>query len=313
MTAIPYTLRQLEYAVAVAETGGFRKAAERCHVSQPALSAQLAQLEDVIGVRLFERDRRRVLVTPAGRELLARAKRILTEAADLQALARSCEDPFRGEMRIGVIPTIAPYLLAEITPALQERFPELQLLWSEEKTSTLVTMLEEGTLDAAVLALETDIGDVEHAEIAKDPFVLAAAKSHPLGKARSKMPVAKLSQNCVYLLEDGHCFREQVVDLCSKVGSEEAGFRATSLATLVQLVASTGGLTLLPSLALGIENRHEQLKIRPLSSPIPYRTIALVWRPSTPFRDALKLLAETMRAAYPVSSEVTSTKRGSRT
>jgi len=299
MKALPYTLRQLEYAVAVAETGGFRKAAEQCHVSQPALSAQLAQLEDVIGVRLFERDRRRVLVTAAGRELLARAKRVLTEAADLQALARCCEDPFHGEMRIGIIPTIAPYILAEITPSLQERFPELRLLWSEEKTSTLVTMLEEGTLDAAVLALEADIGDVEHAELAKDPFVLAAARSHPLAKARSKMPVAKLSQNCVYLLEDGHCFREQVVDLCSKVGSEEAGFRATSLATLVQLVASTGGLTLLPSLALGIENRHDQLKIRPLGSPIPYRTIALVWRPSTPFRDALKLLAETMRAAYP--------------
>jgi LysR family hydrogen peroxide-inducible transcriptional activator len=302
MGAIPYTLRQLEYAVAVAETGGFRKAAERSHVSQPALSAQLAQLEDSIGVRLFERDRRRVLVTPAGTELLARAKRILAEAADLQALARSYEDPFRGEMRVGIIPTIAPYLLAEITPALQERFPELRLLWSEEKTSTLVEMLEEGSLDAAVLALEADIGDVEHAEIAKDPFVLAAAGSHPFAKARSKMPIAKLSESCVYLLEDGHCFREQVVDLCSKVGSEEEAFRATSLATLVQLVASTGGLTLLPSLALGIENRHEQLKIRPLGAPIPYRTIALVWRRSTPFRDALKELAKTMRAAYPSST-----------
>jgi len=299
MNALPFTLRQLEYAVAVAETGGFRKAAEQCHVSQPALSAQLAQLEDVIGVRLFERDRRRVLITAAGRELLARAKRVLTEAADFQALARCCEDPFQGQMRIGIIPTIAPYLLAEVTPALQERFPKLRLLWSEEKTSTLVTMLEDGTLDAAVLALEADIGNVEHAELAKDPFVLAAAGSHPLAKARSKMPVAKLSENCVYLLEDGHCFREQVVDLCSKVGSAEAGFRATSLATLVQLVASTGGLTLLPKLALDIENRHEQLKIRPLGSPIPYRTIALAWRPSTPFREALKQLAETMKAAYP--------------
>ena len=310
MKALPYTLRQLEYAVAVAEAGGFRKAAEQCHVSQPALSAQLAQLEDIIGVRLFERDRRRVLVTAAGRELLARAKRVLTEAADLQALARCWEDPFHGEMRIGIIPTIAPYLLAEITPGLKERFPELRLLWTEEKTSTLSSMLEEGALDAAVVALETDLGDVEHAEIAKDPFVLAAARSHPLAKARSKMPVAKLAQSCVYLLEDGHCFREQVVDLCSKVGSEEAGFRATSLGTLVQLVASTGGLTLLPSLALGIENRNEQLKIRPLGSPMPYRTIALVWRPSTPFRDALETLAKTMRAAYPVSSKVTSAKQG---
>lgn len=299
MPALPYTLRQLEYAVAVAETGGFRKAAQRCHVSQPALSVQLAQLEDVIGVRLFERDRRRVLVTAAGHELLARAKRVLTEAEDLRAVARCLEDPFHGEMRVGVIPTIAPYLLAEITPALQERFPDLRLLWTEEKTSTLVAMLEEGTLEAAVLALETDVGDVEYAELAKDPFVLAAAKGHPLAKARSKLPVAKLSQNCVYLLEDGHCFREQVADLCSKVGSEQAGFRATSLATLVQLVASSGGLTLLPTLALDIENRNEQLRIRQLGSPVPYRTIALVWRRSTPFRNALGLLAETMRLAYP--------------
>lgn len=299
MQPIPFTLRQLEYAVAVAETGGFRKAAEHCHVSQPALSAQLAQLEELIAVRLFERDRRRVLITTAGRQLLERAKRILMEAADLQALARACEDPLRGEMRIGVIPTIAPYLLAEITPALDERFPGLRLLWREEKTSTIVSMLEDGSLDAAILALETDIGEVEHAVIAKDPFVLAAATDHPLARSRSKMPIARLSDNCVYILEDGHCFREQVVDLCSKVGSEEAGFRATSLATLVQLVASNGGLTLLPTLALGIENRREQLKIRALGSPIPYRTIALAWRPSSPFREAFELVAEAMRSAYP--------------
>src|SRR5688500_2580150 len=156
----PFTLRQLQYAVAIADSLSFRKAAERCHVSQPSLSAQLAQLEDVLGLRLFERDRRRVLVTAAARELLERARLILRESDDLVELARRSSDPLSGTLRIGVIPTISPYLLPRLTIPIRSSFPRLNLLWQEDKTEVLLQSLDTGTLDAALLALEANVGDV---------------------------------------------------------------------------------------------------------------------------------------------------------
>src|SRR2546430_991326 len=149
----PFSLRQLQYAVAVADTGGFRKAAQLCHVSQPSLSAQLAQLEDALGVRIFERDRRRVLVTPAGSEMLARARRVLLEAEDLIAASSRLRDPLCGTLRIGVIPTVSPYLLPEITPAIRSSYPRLTVHWTEEKTQVALRLLRDGALDAVLLAL----------------------------------------------------------------------------------------------------------------------------------------------------------------
>src|ERR1051325_5926629 len=180
MKSYNFTLRQLQYVVAVADTMSFRRAAERCSVSQPSLSAQVAEMEAAIAVRLFERDRRGVLVTAAGQELITRARRVLVEADDLKESANRFVDPLAGTLRIGVIPTIAPYLLPTIVPALRKTYPNLTLIWIEDKTDALVRSINHGQLDSALLALEANIGDLEHVAISVDPFVLATPKDHPL-------------------------------------------------------------------------------------------------------------------------------------
>ena len=292
------SLRQLQYVVAIADTLGFRKAAERCHVSQPSLSAQVAELEETLGVKLFERDRRRVLVTAAGADLVARARRVLSEAGDLVEAAVRLGDPLAGRLRLGVIPTIAPYLLPEAVPAVMARFPRLKPFFREDKTEVLVASLEEGKLDAAVLALEADLGELAHAVIAVDPFVLAAPKKHALAKRRT-ITAADLEDETVLLLDDGHCLRGQALSYCASARANEASFRATSLSTLAQMVSSGAGVTLLPALSVPIENRRGQLAIRPFAAPGPSRTVALVWRRSSPMVKALKELAAVLRKAWP--------------
>lgn len=294
----PFTLRQLQYAVAVAECLSFRKAAELCHVSQPSLSAQLAQMEHVLGVQLFERDQRRVLVTAAGQELVERARLILRETDDLEELARRSRDPLCGTLRIGVIPTISSYLLPRLTGALREAYPRLTMLWVEDKTQVLVRRLEAGKLDAALLALEADIGDVERGIIGPDPFVLATPVGHPLGAKTSPVMISELKNVSVLLLDDGHCFREQALALCSGAKAHELEFRATSLSTLAQMVAGGAGVTLLPELAVAVEAKRAELSIRPFAQPAPKRTIALVWRKRSPLDALLRHLVMTVRAVY---------------
>ncbi|HJQ57160.1 MAG TPA: LysR substrate-binding domain-containing protein [Vineibacter sp.] len=293
----PFTLRQLQYVVAVAESLSFRKAAERCRVSQPSLSAQLAHMEEALGVRLFQRDRRGVRVTAAGRALIDRARLILRETDDLVELARRADDPLSGTLRIGVIPTVSPYLLPRLTVALRDAYPRLTVLWVEEKTEALVRGLD-GTVDAALLALEADIGDVEREVIGPDPFVLATPVGHPLGATASPAKTSELQDASVLLLDDGHCFRDQALAVCSGARAHELGFRATSLSTLTQMVASGAGVTLLPELAVSTEARRAELSVRPFAQPIPKRTIALVWRRRSPLGPALRQLAATARAAY---------------
>lgn len=297
-TSHDLSLRQLQYVVAVADTLGFRKAAERCHVSQPSLSAQIRELEETLGVTLFERDRRAVLVTAAGADLVARARRVLSEAGDLVDAAVRLGDPLAGQLRLGVIPTIAPYLLPEAVPAVLARFPKLKLLFREEKTEVLVASLAAGKLDAAVLALEAEIGDLAHAVIAEDPFVLAAPKRHPLAKKRT-IHADDLEGETVLLLDDGHCLRGQALSYCSSARANEASFRATSLSTLAQMVSSGAGVTLLPQLSVALENRRGQLAILPFAAPAPSRTVALVWRPKSPMTKELKELAAVLRKAWP--------------
>lgn len=296
--AHPFTLRQLQYAVAVAESLSFRKAAERCHVSQPSLSAQLAQLEQALGVRLFERDRRRVLITAAGRELIERARLILRETGDLEELAHRSRDPLSGTLRIGVIPTISSYLLPRLTVALRATYPRLTVLWVEDKTQILVQGLEDGMLDAALLALEANIGNLERGIIGPDPFVLATPVGHPLGTRASPAAASELRDVSVLLLDDGHCFREQALAFCSGAKAHELEFRATSLSTLAQMVAGGAGVTLLPELAVAIEAKRAALSIRPFAQPVPKRTIALVWRRRSPLGAALRQLVMTIRGAY---------------
>jgi LysR family hydrogen peroxide-inducible transcriptional activator len=285
------SLRQLEYVVAVAETAGFHRAAERCNVSQPTLSAQVAQVESVLGVRLFERARTGVLVTPQGRAIVDRARIVLRETSDLLAVAARASDPFAGTFRVGVIPTVAPYLLPDVMPALGRRYPKLQLVLREERTDEVTRDLRQGAIDLGLLALEADLGEHEEHRVLKDPFVVAMPLGHPLA-AKKRVSLADLENERVLLLDDGHCFRTQALALCSKAGVREADFRATSLATLVQMVSAGSGITLLPKLAIEVENRRGQIEIRPFVPPAPSRTIALVWRPSSPFGAAFHELGD---------------------
>jgi LysR family hydrogen peroxide-inducible transcriptional activator len=295
----PFTLRQLQYAAAVAETLSFRRAAERCRVAQPSLSAQISQLEGALGVPLFERNRRRVLVTPAGEALLERARVVLGAADALGEGARGAADPLAGTLRLGVIPTVSPYLLPAATSALRAAFPRLQVEWLEEKTAVLLARLRAGGLDGALLALEAELGEVEHEVIAEDPFVLATASDHPLARQRGPARVADLRGSEVLLLDEGHCLRAQALEVCTRGRAREREFRATSLSTLVQMVASGAGVTLLPLLSAGTEAHRAGLRTRPFAAPAPHRTLALVWRPHAPVGAALRRLAATLRQAYP--------------
>ena len=294
--AINVTLRQLEYVVAVADTLGFRKAAERCAVSQPSLSAQVKELEEVLGVAVFERDKRRVIVTPVGETIVARARRVLVEAEDLVAAATRGRDPFEGTFRVGVIPTIAPYYLPEVTDVLSAKYPKLALEFREAKTEDTVKGLREGSLDLGLVALEADLGDLEHAEVFRDRFVVALPAGHPLAK-KKRVPEEALGTTSILLLEDGHCLRTQALAVCSQAGAQESGFRATSLATLVQMASAGRGATLLPAIALPVENRRGQLVVRPFTPPGPGRTIALAWRRGSALAVPLRALALSMRAA----------------
>jgi LysR family hydrogen peroxide-inducible transcriptional activator len=299
LETLPVTLRQLQYAVAIEETGTFRGAAERCHVAQPSLSAQVAQLEDALGVSLFERGPRRVLVTEAGKEVLARARRALVEVEDLVAAARRLADPFAGRLRLGVIPTVGPYLLPDVVPALRRAYPKLAIAWVEERTAALVRDVARGALDAALVAREADLGGLEVKPLAEDPFVLVAARGDPLAAGDGPVRVKDLRGARVLLLDEGHCLREQALSLCSAARVEEADLRATSLGTLAQMVGSGLGVTLLPEMAVQVEARRAGLALRRFADPAPGRTIVLAWRRTTPLAGALENVVQTLRTAWP--------------
>ena len=286
------SLRQLQYFVAVAERLNFGEAARACYVSQPGLSAQIKNLERLLEVQLFERNRRTVLITPAGETLLPLARKVLTAAADLEDVAGSLTQPLRGELRLGVIPTVAPYLLPDAIGAIRRRYPDLKLLLHEDMTARLVRQLEQGKLDLLLLALEADLGEAETLALVTDPFVAALPAGHPLSRL-DQLREADLAGQQVLLLEDGHCLRDQALGVCDRIGAEEAGdFRAGSLSTLAQMVAGGIGITLLPEISLKVETRPPSpLVVRPFRQPGPSRTIGLAWRATSPRADEFRLLA----------------------
>ncbi|MCS6799782.1 MAG: LysR substrate-binding domain-containing protein [Myxococcota bacterium] len=297
---LPFSLRQLQYALAVAELRSFRGAAERCRVAQPSLSAQLAALEDALGLALFERTPRRVLPTGAAAELLERARRVLLEATDLLAAARNARDPLTGTLRLGVLPTIAPYWLPHAMRRLRAAFPRLRVVWVEEKTAVLADAVRTGSLDAAVVALEAPLGELEREALFRDAFVLAVPRRHRLARGRAPVRLDTLDGERVLLLDDGHCLREQVLAVCEAHGAHERGeLRATSLPTLVQMVAQGDGVTLLPSLAIETEARRAPLVLRPLLDTEAARTVGLVWRPRSALGEALRRFARVLREAPP--------------
>lgn len=253
----------------------------------------------VLGLRLFERDRRGVPLTRGGEALVDQTRRVLVAALDLRNVAQQFSDLFRGSLRVGVISTVGPYVLPDIAPALGRAYPELTLIWSEERTARLVEQLNRGALDAAILALEADIGECEYAILGRDAFVLAARPDHPLVRRRTPTTLDALNGAPLLLLDEGHCFKDQVQSLCARTGAQKMSFQATSLSTLVQMAGAGTGVTLLPSLAAPVENRRGQLRVRPFAPPAPGRTLILAWRRGSALRPALSKVAETMRKAYP--------------
>lgn len=294
----PVTLRQLQYILAVAERRSFRQAAELCRVAQPSLSAQVAQAETAIGVVLFERRPREVVVTPAGSAFIERAKSLLNAADELFLVARGLADPRSGMLRIGVIPTIGPYLLPELAPTLIRRLPKLTVAWTEEKTQQLVNRVERGELDAVIVALQSGFEGLTHYEIGRDPFAFAAAPSHSLAKSKRALNPEELEGERMLLLDDGHCFRDQALSFCSTLGVSEANYRATSLSTLVQMAAAGMGVTLLPALALPTENRRATLAVRRIAGEVAFRTIVLAWRRTTALQRSLLAVGEVLREVY---------------
>lgn len=297
--AMPYSLRQLQYVIAVADLGGFRRAAEACGVSQPSLSTQIAHVEHVLGVQVFERGARGVRLTPGGTQVLARARGVLVAADDLTDTARRHSDPLRGTIHLGVIPTVCPYLLPEVASALRAQLPNLQVMWSEEKTQAILDGIDAAVLDGAILALDSRVDHLDTALLSDDPFVLAVSPGHPLGKRRGPASPDVLTGEIVLLLEDGHCFRDQALAVCGTTGAAEANLRATSLATLVQMVGAGAGVTLLPRLAVPVENRRGQLIVRPFMPPAPSRRLVLAWRRQSARQRPLAAVAAAIRAAWP--------------
>jgi LysR family hydrogen peroxide-inducible transcriptional activator len=287
------TLRQLEYIVAVADQRHFGRAAEACFVTQPGLSAQVRELESLLELQIFERDSRRVLVTPAGAELVERARKILVEVDELVEAARVAQQPLCGTLRVGVIPTVAPYLLPRVIPKMRRKHRELHLRLREDHTVRIVAELEAGRLDLLLLALEAELGNAQTLPLFRDDFLAVMPVNHPLAR-KKRLRQEDLNGQQVLLLEDGHCLRDQALAVCTAQGASELGdFRATSLSTLTQMVTDGEAMTLLPELALGVETRgRRDLAVRPFRSPAPHRTIGLAWRPSSPREEEFHALAE---------------------
>ncbi|MEL6907180.1 MAG: LysR substrate-binding domain-containing protein, partial [Planctomycetota bacterium] len=268
------SIRQLEYFVAVAEHLNFREAAESCHVTQPALSTQLQQLEALLGVQLFERDTRRVVATAAGIELAERARRILGEVDGLLDRARAEGEPLTGRLRVGAIPTVAPYILPAVVRAVREAHPGLKLLLTEDQTDRIVAQLHGGELDVLLLALDVDLKGAEEQQLFDDPFVLACPDGHELGQ-REVLAESDLDGQTVLLLQEGHCLRAHALPICKTAGmTEYADFRATSLGTLLQMVGTELGVTLIPEMAVELEKlRNPGVSFRYFDEGGPSRRI----------------------------------------
>lgn len=290
-------LRDLRYLVALADLRHFGRAADVCFVSQPTLSTQIRKLEEELGVTLVERAPRKVMLTAAGQDVVARARRIVADVEQMKEAARRSRDPESGSLRLGVFPTLGPYLLPHVLPQLQVRFPNLELLLVEEKSDVLLARLREGKLDAALLALPVHDEQLHTEFLFEEPFVLAAPAQHPLASQKS-LSMDDLNDQTLLLLEDGHCLRDQALDVCRLSGAnEKGGFRATSLETLRQMVAAGIGVTLLPALSV-----HEpvvqpaNIRLVNFRDPVPSRKIALVWRRSSALDGFLHAFAETLGA-----------------
>jgi LysR family transcriptional regulator, hydrogen peroxide-inducible genes activator len=275
------TLRQLRYLDALARHGHFGRAAEECAVSQPALSMQIRELERELGADLLERRQGASVLTDIGAEVARRTGHILSATRDLADCVRQSGCLLHGTLRLGVIPTLAPYVLPRVLPELHRRYPDTQLDLLETQTKVLIFELAHGALDLALLALPIDKPDFETQHLFFDRFLLAVPADDPLPE-RSRITSRDVNTRRLVLLQEGHCLRDQALDYCSRRGDLNNGFGATSLATVLQMVASGYGVTFVPEVAIDAEVRDERIKLLRFTEPQPQRSIGLAWRATSP-------------------------------
>jgi len=292
--SFPPTLKQLRYLVALHRTNHFGKAADACHVTQSTLSAGLQELENLLGTQLVERTKRSVMFTALGEEIVRRAQSILNDVDDLTDLATSARDPLKGIVRMGVIPTIAPFLLPKIMPAISKKLPDLELHLREDKSAELCNLVRTGELDLVLYALPYACGDVVELPLFHDPFMVA----FPPGEApNGGIKSTELDEKRLMLLEEGHCLRDHALEACQLLGRgarrEMAG---TSLNTILQMVAAGHGITLLPGMAVeaGL-TEGTGVEVLPFADIVPTRTIGLIWRKTNPRASTFEALGKVIK------------------
>ncbi|MFT6550284.1 MAG: LysR family hydrogen peroxide-inducible transcriptional activator [Zhongshania marina] len=288
-------IRDLQYLDAVAKHGHFGRAAEACFVSQPTLSGQIMKLEDQLGLSLFERHRKKVMLTPAGEELLGRARQVLRSAEDFEETAKALSDPLSGDLHVGLIPTVAPYLLPHIMANLGTSLPNINFYLHENQTDVLMQQLDEGKLDVLILSWLNTMQGVERYTLFKEPLVLASPVKHPLAQSKS-LTLKDLNGQWVLTLEDGHCLRDEALDYCFSAGAkEDTRFQATSLETLRYMVASGMGITLIPELA--IKDGEHGLRYTHFNAPVPSREICLLVRPNYSRMECVRAVVSSIRSS----------------
>src|ERR1700730_2100525 len=295
MVTLP-SLQQLRFLCALAEQGHFGRAAERCAVTQSTLSEGIKELEARLGITLFERGHRHLMLTPLGKEIATRAQRLLVDAEELGGWARNAQEPLSGPLRFGVIPTVGPYVLPSLLPQLGAALPKLKLYVREAPTPVLLDKLAAGELDILLAAIPYELGDVEAMEIAEDPIVVAMPRNHPLGRHKV-VDRNNLAREQLLLIEDGHCLRSHSLQACRIVHPvRNEVFLATSLRTLIQMVAAELGITLMPQIAVDSELAlTRNVVIRPLSPDMPFRTLVLAWRPTSSRGVEFRMFGNLMR------------------
>jgi LysR family transcriptional regulator, hydrogen peroxide-inducible genes activator len=288
-------LRDLRYLVAVADHLHFGKAAEVCFVSQPTLSTQIKKLEEFLGVKLLERTNRQVILTPVGEAVVQRARQVLRDVDQLVQVADEARDPMGGNFRLGIIPTVAPYLLPKILPSIRKAFPSLRIQLTEAQTAVVLAMLKAGDLDAIVAALPLDEDNIVERQLYFEPFYFAVSRSHAKAEC-DIVSLGDLDREEVLLLEDGHCLRDQALAVCrSNNAVENTNFRATSIETLRQMVAAGVGVTLMPELAIARGGGVRYIPFK--GKPPPGRNIGIAWRGSTTRGELLGRLTDALRGA----------------
>lgn len=299
-------LRELQYLVAVDEERHFHKAAERCFVSQPTLSGQLKKLEEELGVQLVERTSRQVTMTDVGRVVADKARAILAEVKAIREAAESFHDPLAGELHVGLIPTVAPYLLPLVMPALRKAYPKLKLWLHEQQTATLLESLHRADLDLLILALPVDTDEFVELDLYREPFQLAVPQTAGNEFAQPMITLGDLKDREMLLLEEGHCLRGQALDVCFMAGAtENVGFHASSLETLRHMVGEDMGMTLMPELAVPVRPlKSDPVRYIPFADPKPNRRIGMLYRKGSYREPAYLAIRDLIKQGLPERVEL---------